>query len=196
MCVEWTARAGLTPAAALDVGCAVGRTAFDLTPTFPRVVGVDFSHAFVAAAEAMRVAGAAQYTATVEGDITRSYVARLPSNVKPERARFVQGDACDLPPTAALGGPFTVIHGANLLCRLPNPAAFLARLPSLLAPGGLVVLVSPYSWLPQYTKKDAWIGASAVATEGSMGAGRVRAVFETGGVEWSGGSVRSTLSAW
>ena len=157
--MEWTAKAGLTPAAALDVGCAVGRTAFDLSATFPRVLGIDYSHAFIAAAEAMRGAGAAQYTATVEGEITAKFVARLPSSAKPDRVAFLQGDACALPSAAALGGPFTVVHGANLLCRLPDPAAFLERLPSLLQPRGLVVLVSPFSWLPAYTPKSAWLGA-------------------------------------
>jgi SAM-dependent methyltransferase len=71
---------------------------------------------------------------------------------------FKQGDACALPPAAALGGRFTVIHGANLLCRLPDPLAFLSAVPSLLVPGGLLVLVSPYSWLPAYTPRDKWLG--------------------------------------
>ena len=39
--------------------------------------------------------------------------------------------------------------------------AFLERLVSLVAPGGLVVLISPYSWLPGYTSPDKWIGRDA-----------------------------------
>lgn len=38
-------------------------------------------------------------------------------------------------------------------CRL-----FLACLPALMAPGGLVVFISPFSWLPQYTPKEHWLG--------------------------------------
>ena len=37
----------------------------------------------------------------------------------------------------------------NLLCRLPDPMALLKRLPSLVHVGGVVVLVSPYSWLEE-----------------------------------------------
>lgn len=47
---------------------------------------------------------------------------------------------------------------ANLLCRLPEPMAFLARLPSLMRPGGVVIIISPYSWLEEYTPKNKWIG--------------------------------------
>ena len=76
---------------------------------------------------------------------------------------FTQGDACALGGAAVLGGPFSVIHGANLLCRLPDPDLFLSSARGLLAPGGLLVLVSPYSWLPQYTPKAKWIGQLASA---------------------------------
>lgn len=59
-----------------------------------------------------------------------------------------QGDACSMPERF---GPFDVVFCGNLLCRLPDPMLFLNRLPSILKPGGIVVLVSPYSWLEEYT---------------------------------------------
>ena len=40
---------------------------------------------------------------------------------------------------------------------------FIARLASLLVPGGLVVHVSPFSWLPQYTKRELWLGGRVKA---------------------------------
>jgi hypothetical protein len=40
---------------ALDMGCAVGGTAFELTRHFDQVLGVDFSQAFVDAANFMKV---------------------------------------------------------------------------------------------------------------------------------------------
>ena len=54
-------------------------------------------------------------------------------------------------------------QAANLLCRLPDPAAFLAQLPSLLARDGVVVFISPYSWLRAYTPHGAWLGGKADA---------------------------------
>jgi hypothetical protein len=55
------------------------------------------------------------------------------------------------------------VHAANLLCRLPDPRAFLRTLPALLAPGALVVFFSPYSWLVNYTAPERWLGASVGA---------------------------------
>lgn len=63
---------------------------------------------------------------------------------------FEQGDACNLRSDI---GQFGCVQGANVLCRLPNPLDFLNRLPSLVVPGGIVVLVSPYTWLEEYTSK-------------------------------------------
>ena len=121
VCARAAAAAGLPLDAALDVGCAVGGTAFDLSRDFSRVVGIDFSHAFVAAANALKAAGAAGYTCAVEGELCAKRTAVLPPGVRAERTAFRQGDACALATAEELGGRFTVIHGANLLCRLPDP---------------------------------------------------------------------------
>ena len=80
----------------------------------------------------------------------------------------MQGDACalDVKALRALtpgGKGFSLVHAANLLCRLPEPRAFLRALPALLAPGALVVFFSPYSWLAQYTPASKWLGASVGA---------------------------------
>jgi SAM-dependent methyltransferase len=126
------------------------------------VVGLDFSHAFVAAADRLKTEKTAKYTCTEEGELQGEYEVCLPATSRPDRVHFLQGDACALPSLEALGLPagqrFSVIHGANLLCRLPDPLLFLRRLPSLLVEGGLVVFVSPYSWLKQYTPKENWLG--------------------------------------
>ena len=54
--------------------------------------------------------------------------------------------------------PSPAVLAANLLCRLPDPAAFLARLPTLVRPGGVLALVSPYSWLGAWTPQGKWVG--------------------------------------
>jgi len=66
------------------------------------------------------------------------------------RLSFYQGDACNLPSDL---GQFGCVLAANLVCRLPNPYQFLDRLPSLVAPGGTLVITSPYSWLEEFTPK-------------------------------------------
>lgn len=141
--------------AALDVGCAVGGATFELARTFETVVGVDFSAAFVAAASKLAAGERLPCTAVEEGHLSTWFVAAAPSGVDCGRVRFEVGDACSLRPSL---GPFSAVLASNLLCRLPDPDAFLASLPRLLAPGGVAVLVSPYSWLEEYTPRHKWLG--------------------------------------
>ena len=60
------------------------------------------------------------------------------------------GDACNLPDNL---GQFGCVFAANLICRLPDPANFYGRLPSMVATGGLLFITSPYTWLETYTDK-------------------------------------------
>jgi 2-polyprenyl-3-methyl-5-hydroxy-6-metoxy-1,4-benzoquinol methylase len=53
---------------------------------------------------------------------------------------------------------FDAVLAANLVCRLPEPMAFFDRLPSLVKPGGIAVIVSPHSWLAAWTPKGKWMG--------------------------------------
>jgi putative 4-mercaptohistidine N1-methyltranferase len=151
-------------ARALDIGCSVGGQSFALSEHFDEVVGIDFSHAFVNAAAMMQKEGHATYTCRVEADIFEKRPCKLRPSSRPERVHFQQGDACALPAAATLGKSpgagklFDAVLASNLLCRLPEPMAFLQSLPDLVVSGGVVVLVSPYSWLDTWTAKDKWLG--------------------------------------
>eukprot|EP00667_Euglena_gracilis_P016922 EG_transcript_17772 len=145
------------PIRALDCGCAVGRSTFEMARFFEDVWGLDFSQSFIDAANQLKAEGRRPYPIPVEGDITKPAVAVVDPTLDRSRTTFVQGDACNLQ-AAQLGGKFSVILAANLLCRLPKPRAFLAALPELLVPGGVLVMPSPYTWLEAYTKKGDWVG--------------------------------------
>jgi hypothetical protein len=76
--------------AALDVGCAVGGSSFELARSFQHVLGVDYSQAFIDAAERMRDQGASEYIAQVEGDITKKCMASVPGDIQRSRAKFIK----------------------------------------------------------------------------------------------------------
>lgn len=137
----------------LDLGCAVGRSAFEMSKICTSVLGIDFSHSFIRAAEALRSGERLPYERLEEAAIRTPLVAMMPEGVFPERIRFFQGDAMNLP--ADLGS-FDRVHAANLLCRLPEPKQLLDRLPSLVAPGGELVLATPCTWLEEYTPPENW----------------------------------------
>ncbi len=140
---------------ALDVGCAVGRSSFELAKTFQRVVGVDFSDGFISAAKSMQATGEAACEVAEEGRRMREVVVRAPDGVGRARVDFEVGDAMAL--RADLGG-FDLVLAANLICRLPDPRKFIARLPDLVLPGGQLLLATPFSWLEEYTAEDHWLG--------------------------------------
>eukprot|EP00811_Abedinium_folium_P007128 NODE_16576_length_987_cov_4.438372.p1 GENE.NODE_16576_length_987_cov_4.438372~~NODE_16576_length_987_cov_4.438372.p1 ORF type:complete len:307 (+),score=84.57 NODE_16576_length_987_cov_4.438372:116-922(+) len=145
---------------AYDVGCAVGRSTFELTRNFNRAVGVDFSAAFIAAARAMQEKGELEYESWEQGVLYSKQVARLPADVIASRAEFNVGDACNLGEI----GEVDCILAANLLCRLPEPRRFLDKATASLREGGLLVLVSPYSWLEEHTAPEHWLGGKPDAT--------------------------------
>ncbi|MFM8459242.1 MAG: methyltransferase domain-containing protein, partial [Chthoniobacterales bacterium] len=115
-------------ARALDVGCAVGRSSFELARHCRSVTGIDSSRAFVPAATKVGREGKLAYEFTIEGERTAQAVARLPQGVDATRVAFEVGDAMALREDLA---SFDIVLAANLLCRLPDPRKFLARLPSL-----------------------------------------------------------------
>jgi len=80
---------------------------------------------------------------------------------------FHCGDACNLPSDL---GQFGCVLAANLICRLPNPYKFLDRLPSLVAPGGILVLTTPFSWSEEFTPK---VNYSMIINQGCSGIKKV-----------------------
>ena len=139
---------------ALDVGCAVGRSSFELARRAKRVVGVDYSQAFIEAAKTLQAEGAMPGEVLAEGERRQEFEAQVPSGVERDRVEFLVGDAMDLPPL----GAFDVVLAANLICRLPEPRKFLARVPSLVKPGGQLLLATPFSWLEEFTPREHWLG--------------------------------------
>src|SRR5262245_54539402 len=132
---------------ALDLGCAVGRSSFELSRFCLSVTGIDYSKTFVAAAETIRTAGSIRYECREEGRHRRSLTARRPDGCRPERVSFEHGDAQGLRDDL---GDFDLVHAANLLCRLTDPGLLLHRLPSLVRPGGTLVLTTPCTWLEEF----------------------------------------------
>ena len=143
-------------ARALDVGCAVGRSSFELGRLCVQVVGVDFSHSFIHAAGLLRENGTASLEMVAEGDIAQPVQVRVPTELDRERVRFQVGDAMNLPDDL---GSFDIVLAANLICRLPRPLLFLRRLPRLVNPGGQLVMTTPFTWLEEFTPRSAWLGA-------------------------------------
>ena len=139
---------------ALDVGCAVGASSFVLAQYFDHVLGIDYSKKFIDTATTLKRGEVIEYEYLVEGDFFAKGAA-----VPPEHRGtidFQVGDADDLPNDLM---DFDLVHAANLICRLPNPKSFLNRLPSLIRPGGQLLLATPFTWMEEFTVRENWIGS-------------------------------------
>ena len=156
-CVD---REALPPSArALDLGCAVGRSSFELSRFCGEVIGIDFSSRFIEAAEVLRRDGSLKFERKDEGLLHTVLRAEVPVGVRPDRIAFQQGDAQTLPEDL---GRFDVVLMANLIDRLAEPARCLERLPSLLRDGGRLVITSPYTWLEEFTPAERWLGGRVI----------------------------------
>lgn len=136
---------------ALDLGCAVGRSTLELSKIAREVIGIDFSAAFIDAAEAIRRGETLAYHRYAEMHQREPLVVRRPDEIAPDRVSYETGDAMDLRDDL---GAFDLVHAANLLCRLPEPRRFLDRLPSLVKSGGHLVLATPATWMEVYTPRE------------------------------------------
>ncbi len=137
------------PGMALDLGCAVGRSSFELAWLGYDVTGIDYSQAFVDAARHLAAGERVKYERMEEVACRTALVAQMPRT----EIRFEQGDAMDLRPDL---GSFDVVHAANLLCRLSEPQLLIERLPQLVRPGGQLLLTTPCTWLADFTPPEHW----------------------------------------
>jgi putative 4-mercaptohistidine N1-methyltranferase len=140
---------------ALDLGCATGASVFEMSKVFDTVIGVDLSNAFISYANELKANGTCDYFAPDQGLTTIPRTTKIPIGSRPERCTFLVGDALNVDPSL---GTFDGLLAANLLCRVPEPRMLLDSFARLINQGGILVLVSPYSWWEGATNKDKWIG--------------------------------------
>src|SRR3954468_15504723 len=129
-CVSECLELGQLPirARALDLGCAVGRSTFELARHCAEVIGIDQSHRFIETATRIAKEGALLYSYVEEGELRREATALLPPEIDRARVSFEQGNAQEL---RADLGQFDAVLLANLIDRLPRPGAFLDQIHAL-----------------------------------------------------------------
>lgn len=156
ICLEMMA--GRDKRKALDLGCAVGRTAFELGRVFDEVVGIDLSKRFVDAAHHLKQHGEIDYFRRDEGELGERVTINLEElglARAAARVSFATGDACQL---GAEHQNYDLIFAGNLIDRLQAPGAFLAGIHERLAMGGTLVISSPYTLMEEFTPRNNWIG--------------------------------------
>ncbi len=160
ICIDHAKRAGIAgdDSRALDIGCAVGRSAFELGGHFGHVDALDFSARFISSAVELQKKGIKRYRIRDEGDLVsfrEIRMADLALSANAHRCRFMQADACNLHEKYS---GYDLVFAGNLIDRLYSPRRFLGMIHGRMRPGGLLILASPYTWLEEFTERREWLG--------------------------------------
>jgi len=144
---------------ALDLGCAVGRSSFELAKDFTHVDAIDFSVRLIEPPTNLQKRGSQRYVIHDEGDLVSYKEIALDDfdgyEAVKDRVQFMQGDACNLPEKY---NDYDLVFAGNLIDRLYDPAQFLALIKGRICDGGYLVLASPYSWSEDFTPREKWLG--------------------------------------
>ena len=137
-----SARASEKVARALELGCSVGRGLARLARGAELTVGLDRSAGALRLARRLLRGEQVEYGRRTSG---RAYVsARVQAGSEAVPAvQLICGDALD-PPFAP--GSFDRVAALNLLDNVSSPRVLLHQLHQLAAPGGEILLSSPYAW--------------------------------------------------
>ena len=143
---------------ALDLGCSVGCSAFEMSQIFDSVLGIDYSETFIDAAKVLKNTGSHRVDRLISGHQSISEEVVLDSSARRDRVSFEVGDAENLREDL---GDFDCVLACNLICRLSNPKALLDRFSSLVRPRGQLFITTPFTWLESFTPKEHWLGTNA-----------------------------------
>lgn len=155
-CLAEGLRLPIDPSApALDLGCAVGRTTFELAQRIDGLaLGIDLNFSMLKTAQEVLQTGRLGYLRRRLGLVSdrREFPVQLPAS---ESVDFWACDTLALPFAA---GQFGTVLAMNLLDCVASPRDLLAVMRGMLREGGGALISTPYDWSPNATPVEAWIG--------------------------------------
>ena len=150
---------GRTTQRALDIGCATGRSSFELAKTYDHVDAVDLSVRLIEPPTNLQRTGAQRYVVLDEGELISYREVKLSDfdqyEAVKDKVSFLQGDACNL---AEKFTNYDLVFAGNLIDRLYDPEKFLRLIQDRIRPSGLLVIISPYTWREEHTAREKWLG--------------------------------------
>lgn len=150
---------------ALDLGCSVGRSSFELATHFGHVDAIEFTARLIQHGFGLQEQGEARYTLKTEGELMAFKDIDLnnhPYAAIKHKVNFSQGDACNIKP---LYTGYDLVLAASLLERLYNPELFLETIAQRLNDKGYLVLTSCYDWDEENKINSKWLGGTKVNGE-------------------------------
>jgi SAM-dependent methyltransferase len=159
---------------ALDVGCAVGRLAFELAKTHDHVIGVDTSINFIREARQILNSKRLEFDLVIEGALTESRGCSF-VGWELEGVEFIVADALALP---FRSHRFATVAALNILEKVPDPLQHLREVNRMLAPEAATFLFSdPFSWDPAVSPPHTWLSGNGNGHYSRRGIDTLRRMF-------------------
>ena len=153
----------------LNLGCSVGRVAFELSRDFQHIDAIDFSARTIQHGVQLQSGKHVRYTSTTEGDICQYNEISLADTVKgikPKQILFSQADGCNLKENFK---GYDVILIQHALEQSYDPKRLLSNAVSRLNSNGILIIISDYQYQEQTTEKAKWLGGIKVNGENLSG---------------------------
>ncbi len=175
---EWAALVDAGPGLTLDVGSAVGRFAFEMTPKSDFVVGIDNSVAFIRTARELMVHRRMRVALKQEGLLTREASIAVPGEWRSDKVEFLVADALALPFRSGL---FSVTGSLNIVDKVPKPLKHLQEMNRVSrGSGAQLVLSDPFSWSTEAAREEDWLGGREDGAYPGSGIENIRVLLENG----------------
>jgi 5-histidylcysteine sulfoxide synthase/putative 4-mercaptohistidine N1-methyltranferase len=153
----------------LNLGCSVGRTAFEMSKYFQHIDAVDFSARYIQYGVQLQQQKTLRYTSVISGDIQSFHEVSLKDltlNESAEHIVFSQGDASNL---KTIFNGYDAILIEHALEKSYQPKQLLATLSQRLNQQGFLFVLTDHQYTTQHTEKENWLGGLKVNGENLSG---------------------------
>jgi SAM-dependent methyltransferase/uncharacterized protein YbaR (Trm112 family) len=148
---------------AVELGCSVGRIVAELAGGADHVVGLDQHMGAIRRARRLLAGEPLSYNRRIAGRHYRPATIMAGDRaVAADRLTWICGDALDPP---LLPVQYDRVVAFNLLDSVRRPRQLLSVLDGLCAPGGEILLSSPYAWQTGIVDENARLGGDDPAAE-------------------------------
>ncbi|MCT7625129.1 5-histidylcysteine sulfoxide synthase [Aliarcobacter butzleri] len=139
---------------ALDLGCCVGRTSFELAKIYDEVLGIDFSANYINIGVKLKLYDFVNYKIKKEDKTFEERAISLKDfdleKVK-DKVSFMQGDACNL---KEIYKDFDLIFYSSLIDKLYYPKKFLEDVSRRINKNGFFVFLSSHDWFNEHINEN------------------------------------------
>jgi SAM-dependent methyltransferase/uncharacterized protein YbaR (Trm112 family) len=144
-----------TKGPAIDIGCSVGRTSFELARNVQALtLGIDVNFSMLRTAHKVLREGIVQYPLKRIGIV----YDRQEFKAEFANSQLVDFWACDALALPFAEKTFAFASAFNVFDSVTSPRDLLAAIGALLKPDGKAIMATPYDWSPAATPIETWIG--------------------------------------